>query len=283
MRSALLKSGLASVHDLATEDWRNKLVELEKIQSEFLALESEFRSDDYRKRWPSDSLHSWSRVWEYPYVYGNLAYLKQNGTMPANSRVADIGSGVTFFPFALSRTGFQVICVDHDSTCQQDLEKAISVMPGMPGEVTFILSGSSSIPLPNQSMNAVVCISVLEHVADPILLVKEFSRILVPRGVCFLTIDLDLKGNLEIGPNHHAKLVEALMDDFTLLYPEKTVHPASLLRTDTGPYPMHQPSRLEIIRYSIQERLVKPLLGRESFPIPVRSCLAIQGFALTKK
>ncbi len=246
-------------------------------------MESGFRSEEYRRKWPSDSLHTWSRVWEYPYVFGNLLHLKEARDIPEGAVIADVGSGVTFFPFALARAGFNVWCVDRDPICKLDLEKAVEVMAASPGTVSCLTSGPDSIPISDQSVHAIVCVSVLEHVDDPAALIEEFARILLPNGVCLLTLDLDLKGNLEIGPERYSHIVRTLMDKFILLYPEVTVHPASLLRTDTGPYPMAQPSRMSILRYTVQENLVKPALGMISRPVPIRPILAVQGSALRKR
>ncbi len=44
-----------------------------------------------------------------------------------------------------------------------------------------------AIPLPNQSIDTILCAEVLEHVPDPIKALEEFSRLLKPGGQLILT------------------------------------------------------------------------------------------------
>lgn len=50
-----------------------------------------------------------------------------------------------------------------------------------------IISDISSIPEPNASFDAILCIEVLEHIPDPIQAIKEFSRLLKQNGYLVLT------------------------------------------------------------------------------------------------
>jgi hypothetical protein len=113
--------GLAALSDLQTPEWRDLFSLLEQEQTAFSALEDKFRSPEYL--WPRQPLFTWSRVWEYPFVYHHLQYFRGkcgNSLAP----IVDLGSGVTFFPFAVARLGYQVICVDLDPVCERDLGQA---------------------------------------------------------------------------------------------------------------------------------------------------------------
>lgn len=50
-----------------------------------------------------------------------------------------------------------------------------------------IVSDIAAIPEPDASFDAVMCIEVLEHLADPIQAIKEFARLLTPNGWLILT------------------------------------------------------------------------------------------------
>ena len=116
-KSVFSRSGLAALSDLQTEVHQSTFSVLEEKQSKFLSKASEFRSEEYR--WPNDSLHCWSRVWEYPYVYYHLTRYLQGLSEGSRPIVADVGSGVTFFPFVLAQLGCEVICADIDSICRK--------------------------------------------------------------------------------------------------------------------------------------------------------------------
>lgn len=50
-----------------------------------------------------------------------------------------------------------------------------------------IVSDIISIPVPDSSFDAVMCVEVFEHLPNPILAIKEFSRILKPGGYLIIT------------------------------------------------------------------------------------------------
>lgn len=50
-----------------------------------------------------------------------------------------------------------------------------------------IISDILSIPLPDQSVDAIMCTEVLEHIPDPIGAIKEFSRLIKPGGYILIT------------------------------------------------------------------------------------------------
>jgi ubiquinone/menaquinone biosynthesis C-methylase UbiE len=50
-----------------------------------------------------------------------------------------------------------------------------------------IVSDILSIPLPDHSVDAIMCTEVLEHIPDPIGAIKEFSRLVKPGGYLLIT------------------------------------------------------------------------------------------------
>ena len=50
-----------------------------------------------------------------------------------------------------------------------------------------IISDITSIPMDDESIDAILCIEVLEHIPEPVIAIKEFSRLLKKGGVLILT------------------------------------------------------------------------------------------------
>jgi SAM-dependent methyltransferase len=194
-------------------------------------------------------------------------------------RVADVGSGVTFFPFAVAKLGYDVICTDVDPICAVDIPRACGALPASNGKVEFRLSDGASLPFDSQELDAVYCISVLEHIPDFGRTVAEMARVLRPGGLLVLTIDLDLRGDAEIGVDKHRMLTTQLRNYFSYLYAEQPAHPADVLTTFNGPFAPAKPSFFYRCWF-FTKQWIKPLVGRE--PVPLFPFdLAVQGFALS--
>ncbi|MCL6507779.1 MAG: class I SAM-dependent methyltransferase [Bryobacteraceae bacterium] len=237
------RAGLASLDDLSTPSWRSLFSHLESIQSEFLAAQP--HCPDYP--WPKDPLHNCTRVWEYPFVYHHLEYLQSHSGGPPRHllpQVVDLGSGATFFPFAVARLGFRVIAVDADPRATRSMDRAIRTVSAGRGAVTSLLSDARCIGLATSSLDCVYCISVLEHVRNFEAVVAEVGRVLRPGGLFVLTFDVDLRGNSELGPASYERLMDALQVSFYLVFPEKVIHPLRVLTSDNSIYPMYPNRRL---------------------------------------
>lgn len=231
------RAGLASLDDLERHQWRSLFNKLETHQRQFLDKETEFRSKEYHR--PLDTLHTCIRVWEYPFVYHHLKRWRENLVREINPTVVDLGSGVTFFPFAVANLGYDVIAVDKDPICELDYPRALAAIPLDAGSITFKCADAASIPLPEASVDCVYCISVLEHIPGAVSVVHETARILRPGGLFVLTFDIDLAGTWSVGPHLYEALRGALLRKFDFVFPELTVHPMRLLTSDNSPYPYY--------------------------------------------
>ena len=273
------RSGAGALSDFATPEWRALFNQLEQANDRFRAHEAAFRSPDYP--WPRDPLHDWSRSWEYPYAYHQLATFRRAWTGSALPVVVDVGCGVTFFPFAVAALGYDVRCTDTDPICRTDLGRAIPLVEARPGRVEFGLIENGRLPLADGAAAAVFCISVVEHIPQFEATVREMARVLQPGGLLVLTNDLDLRGDHEIGIPRYQDLRRALRRDFEPVHPEVSVHPADLLRTANGPYPSATPQGAARAWFQFKQRLVKPLLGRPPRPLLAYD-LAVQAFTLRR-
>ena len=242
------RSGLASLDDLSTPLWRSLFSRLESIQSEFLA--SQPHCADYP--WPRDPLHTCIRAWEYPFVYHHLQSRAGGLSGDPLPHLVDLGSGATFFPFAVARLGWRVIAVDADARATSSVDRAIGRVSAGGGAVTALLADARSLALEEESVDCVYCVSVLEHVPEFEGVISEVARILRPTGLFVLTFDVDLRGNCELGPAAFGRLSGALRASFSPVYPEKVVHPLRLLTTDNSIYPLYPSS-------GSRDRLIEPL------------------------
>jgi len=274
------RCGLAALSDLQTPAWQDLFTALEREQAAFLAKEFQFRSPNYP--WPRAPLHTWSRVWEYPYVFHHLqtwrAKLESEIISPV---VVDLGSGVTFFPFSVARLGFHVVCTDIAPVCERDLIKASQHISSDPGQVEFRLCGESTLPFSDGEVDIIYCVSVLEHIENFESTIGEIDRVLKPNGLLLLTIDLDLRGDTEIGVEKYQKLIGILRHHFSEYYPDRTVHPADLLHSSAGPFGYKPLHGFAWGWFVIKQHVLKPLLGRKPV-LMVPFYLAVQGFVLEK-
>jgi 2-polyprenyl-3-methyl-5-hydroxy-6-metoxy-1,4-benzoquinol methylase len=281
--SVFNRSGLASIEDLRSPQWKSIYLQLENDQKDFLLHENKFRSKKYKNKWPSDALHWWSRIWEYPYVMHHIEHWHEKSNKQKKLKVVDFGSGVTFFPFSIARLGLDVCCVDNDEICGRDLAKAINTISTSTGSVTYKIISGSQLPFGDNEVDVLYSISVLEHIPNFEKTIVEMNRILKPGGLCILTIDLDLLGNSEIGSDKYEYLRSLLLKYFHYLAPDRTIHPDKILKSNAGPFPMPMASAFLYLKGFTINRIIKPLLLRKGKETPSRKLLfAVHGFILGK-
>jgi hypothetical protein len=81
-----------------------------------------------------------------------------------------------------------------------------------------------------------------------------------------LTIDLDLRGDREIGVEAHRRLTRALDEWFDPVLPEKSIHPADVLTSITGPCPIDFARGGRRFVFNAKQ-VVKRLIGRPARPV----------------
>lgn len=253
MSSGLFEfSGFAARSDLDDHCCGEIFYRLEEEQARFLTHESEFRSKDYK--WPRDPLHAWSRVWEYPYVFYHVRQI-QSSRIGEKLQVLDFGSGVTFFPFSIAGLSCEVTCADIDPVVGVDIPLAANFVRSDLGSVNVALIKNESVLVESESQDIVYCISVLEHIPNFETVIDEMHRILKSNGQLILTVDIDLRGNYELGVNEFKRLLLKLDNLFTRKFEERQLHPSDLLTTVNSPCGMKKWSYLFAV-----ERFIKGLL-----------------------
>jgi SAM-dependent methyltransferase len=105
-------------------------------------------------------------------------------SLPAGWRILDAGAGTQEY----KRFCNHLIYVSQDFAEYDGQGDSAALQTGSYdyGKLD-IISDITSIPEPDGSFDAILCVEVLEHVADPVLAVKELSRLLRTGGVLILT------------------------------------------------------------------------------------------------
>jgi SAM-dependent methyltransferase len=121
----------------------------------------------------SESLRTF--VNEYPWERASIVSFVREAarSLPPGSRVADVGAGDA--PYRELFDGHDYVTIDW--------AESVHDLPEGPG----IVADASAIPVADDTFDAVVLTQVLEHVPEPVAVLRELQRILVPGGRLFLT------------------------------------------------------------------------------------------------
>ncbi|HIK46920.1 MAG TPA: 3-demethylubiquinone-9 3-O-methyltransferase [Leptolyngbyaceae cyanobacterium M65_K2018_010] len=105
----------------------------------------------------------------------------------AGSKVLDVGCGGGFTCEFLAQRGAQVWGIDPSVAC---IEAARTHATQAGFSIHYHQGTAEALPFADHSFDRVVCVDVLEHVADPQQAVTEMARVLKPGGVfCFDTLN----------------------------------------------------------------------------------------------
>jgi SAM-dependent methyltransferase len=263
---AFERCGLVSLDDFEDPGYRTIFGHLEAVQSEYLSFEPKFRSPEYY--WERDVLHGWSRSWEYPFAFYHITSWLERRQPAGMPSIIDLGSGVTYFPFALAREGCRVICIDNDPIAERDVPLSALAVSAAPGAVEFRLTNGLDLPFGDGEIDALYCISVLEHIEDPVPVIAEAARVMKPDALLVLTIDIDLMGNVDIGPEKYKRVMECLDERFERIMPERTIHPVRMLDTVSGPFPRPRARQIPGMMWRAATGKMLPFIGGPSVTEP---------------
>ncbi len=175
-RPELASSPLVQAPDALEELVRapNRTLDLEELERPDYRYILE-RMDAILEATPGAYLHPGKR-WEYPWAL-------EQAELRAGERVLDAGCGRSIFPLYLAAAGMDVTALDLD--LDDGLARPLGLrVDWAPGDLT-------EMPLPDQTFDAVFCISVIEHLPDASIprAVAELHRVLKPGGRLLLTTD----------------------------------------------------------------------------------------------
>ena len=226
----------ALIEHLSDENRVHQYSRLERFSNEFIRILGSWWTTEYK--WPKDPIRNWSRIWEYPFVSCLAEKLVKNG-----SKVLDVGSGTTFFPFYLAQiNNFDLYALDNDpkhnshfSACCRAVRQKLKLHDLIPVPV---MASAECTRLKSDSFDLVYSISVLEHVPDPLLVIEEIYRLLKPGGYLIVTLDvaypLGVKSDGLQVPDL-IELTDTVSNKFLTLIPPIQPFPQGLLTYENSP------------------------------------------------
>jgi ubiquinone/menaquinone biosynthesis C-methylase UbiE len=104
--------------------------------------------------------------------------------IPAGARILDAGAG----ELAQRKFCSHLNYVSQDFSLYSGVGDGKGLQTGTWDQSKLdIISDITAIPQPDGSFDAIMCIEVFEHIPNPIMAIKEFSRLLKPGGILIIT------------------------------------------------------------------------------------------------
>jgi len=125
---------------------------------------------------------TYSRIWEYPWLWFQLNQLKGHGL-----RIIDIGSEKSPFPWFLAMQDFRVTVSDITANYWRIWKKASQQLKVA---VDKRILNAQDLDLSNASTDIYLSVSVIEHVPDKPMAIAEAARVLRPGGLLIMTFDI---------------------------------------------------------------------------------------------
>ena len=213
--------------DFANPDYQQITLELEDIYYKTGRKEHDPKTDTYNETGRKGELY-WSRKVEYPWaLLSSDAIRIDNGkikcgltlhnkkTLLNKIKILDVGCGASPLLPYLAKKGYDCCGITPDP----NKPKGIKFHDGLHGyipdlgnrigvDIEFKRAGMEAIPYPDETFDKVYCISVIEHVADDIMIAgaREMARILKKGGLLTITMDTH---NPEVELPRARKIIEA--------------------------------------------------------------------------
>jgi ubiquinone/menaquinone biosynthesis C-methylase UbiE len=129
--------------------------------------------------------------WITPQIFDIKKFIKfASKKVNANDRLLDIGAGQSLWKDLFSQANY--ISMDNLTV---DEHLAIDVV-----------GDACAIPFKNSSINAILCLSLLEHLQDPTAVLEECFRVLVSQGSLFITVPFGI--GLHMRPHDYYRFTE---------------------------------------------------------------------------
>ncbi len=121
-----------------------------------------------------------------PVIFKLFAEQVLSPGMFRNKKILDIGSGLggrTVYYGTLAAA--EVIGIEPNEHFHREAEKFLAFRGQQ--NVRFVLGNAEQLPFPDASFDMVISVDSMEHVADPLFVLQEIRRVLLPGGSAFIS------------------------------------------------------------------------------------------------
>jgi SAM-dependent methyltransferase len=176
-----------------------------------------------------DRYETFSRVWEYPWLWFQLKPFKGQGL-----KVLDVGSERSPLPWFLATQGFQVTVSDHTMRSWGVWENAKTQLCA---PMRRRLLDAQCLNLPTATTDIYLSVSVIEHFPEKAQAIAEAARVLRPNGLLIMTFDICEPDRGMTFPNWNGKALTTVEFDELFKNSEWFEPGLSLLSWNTADIP----------------------------------------------
>jgi SAM-dependent methyltransferase len=121
-------------------------------------------------------------------------YLEAHGVRLRHQNLLDLGSGLTGYSQVFAQEGARVISLDLLKPKMIQKEK-----------FAYVCGNAMAVPFVSEFFDLVFCASLIEHVIDPLALLKEVERLLKTGGIAYISFPpyYSFMGGHEFSPFHY--------------------------------------------------------------------------------
>jgi D-aspartate ligase len=144
-------------------------------------------------------------------------------SLPAGSRVLDVGTGAGVLAVELARRGYVVDAID-PSEAMVRLARERASEAGINEKLTVEVGDAHALSFAAQSFDLVVALGVLPWLHSPSVAVTEMARVLKPRGYVLFTSDNRFRLSHFIDPRFAPALIPPALDPMKIAVKEVLLH-----------------------------------------------------------
>ena len=186
------------------------MIDVKELMSKYKLAELIKSADEYFTFVDQEALtrKPFNDLTEAPEVVLTFLHVLKGLRLPRGAKILDFGAGSCWSSDFMAGFGYKIIASDVSEKALE-LGRATVVRKSHSHPVDFLPFDGLRIELPDESVDAITCLSAFHHVPNPDHVIREFARVLRPGGVAGLS---------EPGPNHsRSPQAQAEMRDFVVV------------------------------------------------------------------